>query len=739
MQINVSYDQSAGSLPAGFTAGISSAVIFFESQFTNPITINLHVGYGELNGSALPSKALAASQTFLSSYSYAQLRNALVSSASSSDDKTAVASLPTSDPTNGGHFFVTQTEAAALGLLSSAITINGYIGFSNTASFAYNTSNGVAAGQYDFFGAAAHEITEIMGRMLGVGQTLGGFVPNTYFPLDLFHYSAPGTRTFSGTQPGYFSPDGGTTNLGNFNTTSGGDFGDWAPSVGHDSFLAFTASGFVNPVTSSDLREMDVLGFTLGNGTTGPSLPAVPAPPTLHAPSLTKLNEPTVTGTADANDIVTIYDAAIVLGKTNASAAGTFSFTPSSALSDGTHFLAAIATDAVGQVSAVSPSVTMVIDTIAPAKPTLEAPGLTKFDEPVVDGTAEANSTVTLYDFSAALGTTKASAAGTFSFVPGTPLSDGMHTLTATATDAAGNVSSPSPTQTVLVNTALLTTQVGTNGGDVLQGTSNDIFYGGAGNDTIVGGTGINTSVYSGASTNYSITATAGGPTFTVQDKIGTDGIDTLINVQNVQFTDQTINSGLVIKAAALPAPDFVDLIELYVASFNRAPDALGLDYWASRFGDGMSLSDIARSFFVQPETTTALPSNLSNVDFVTKVYNNVLGRGPDAEGLTYWLNGLQDGSASRDTFLLSIIDGARASSGGSADAQYLANKEAVGAHFALAQGLNDIGLAKSAMANVDGTSASAMSANQMTDAYADTASTAIGSALVVKIVGIAA
>ncbi len=737
MLINVSYDQSTGSLPAGFTAGITSAVLFFESQFSNPITINLHVGYGEINGSVLPSGALGESEYFLSSYSYPQLRSALISSATSGDDKTAVATLPAADPTNGGHFFVAQAEAAALGLLSSGTTINGYVGFSNTASFAYNNSNGVPAGQYDFFGTAAHEISEVMGRELGVGQTIAGLA-NSYFPLDLFHYSAPGTRTFVGTQTGYFSPDGGTSNVGSFNTTPGGDFGDLASSVGNDSFRAFSGSGVVNPVTASDLREMNVLGYTQA-GAAGPSQPPVPTQPTLQAPSLTKFNEPTVTGTADANDTITIYDANTVLGTTNVSPAGTFSFTPSKALSDGTHLLAAIATDASGDVSVASPSVTMVIDTIAPAKPTLQAPGLTKFNEPLMDGTAEANSTVTLFDASAALGTTKASAAGTFSFVPSAPLGDGAHTLTATATDAAGNVSSPSPSETVLVNTALFATQVSTNGDDVMQGTSNDTFYGGAGNDIIIGGSGINTSVYSGAATNYTVTMTTGTPTFTVQDKVGTDGTDTLINVQNLQFTDQTLNSTWATKAAGLPAANFVDLTELYIASFNRAPDALGLDYWASRLSDGMSLVDIAKSFFVQPETVAAYPASQPTEAFVGAVYNNVLGRTADTAGLNYWVGQLQTGAVSKDVFLLDVIYGARARTGGVTDTLYLANKEAVGAHFALAQGLNDVNLAKVVMAGVDGTSASVTTANHLTDSFAGTASTAIGSELLVKIVGITA
>src|SRR5262249_25256048 len=89
-----------------------------------------------------------------------------------------------------------------------------------------------------------------------------GAVSNSYEPLDLFHYATSNhNRTFSGTTAGYFSPDGGVTNLDDFNTNPNGDFGDWAASAGNDSFLAFSNHTVANPVSAADLREMNVLGY----------------------------------------------------------------------------------------------------------------------------------------------------------------------------------------------------------------------------------------------------------------------------------------------------------------------------------------------------------------------------------------------------------------------------------------------------------------------------------------------
>src|SRR5215831_18243813 len=261
MNIVVSFDQSPASLPAGFTSAVASVVAFYQSQFTDNITFNLHVGFGEVHGSALSPGALGQSFWFLNSFSYTALRDALVADQKSNDDATALGNVPVTDPLGGTHtYWAAQVQAKALGLLSNSVVVDTYVGFSSTAAFDYDRSDGITAGQFDFFGVVAHEVAEVMGKNLLVGATIGT-TSNSYVLSDLFHFSSPGVRDFSGTTPGYFSPDGGNTNLDNFNTNPGGDFGDWAASAGNDSFLAFSNSGVVNAVTATDLRAMDILGW----------------------------------------------------------------------------------------------------------------------------------------------------------------------------------------------------------------------------------------------------------------------------------------------------------------------------------------------------------------------------------------------------------------------------------------------------------------------------------------------
>ena len=116
--INTSYDGSINSAPAGFSSAFQTAVNFFQSTFTDPITVNIKVGWGEIGGSAIASGALGESQTYLAGYySYNTVRNAMIRDAKTSADRSAVASLPSIDPTRGRYELMSTAEAKALAQL----------------------------------------------------------------------------------------------------------------------------------------------------------------------------------------------------------------------------------------------------------------------------------------------------------------------------------------------------------------------------------------------------------------------------------------------------------------------------------------------------------------------------------------------------------------------------------------------------------------------------------------------
>ena len=108
--INISWDSSVQSAPSGFTAGVLAAVQYLESQFSDPITINIAVGYGEVMNTAMGGGELGQSRWYLSSVGYSQLASALTADATSTSDASAVASLPAGNPVNGGTFWTTNAQ-----------------------------------------------------------------------------------------------------------------------------------------------------------------------------------------------------------------------------------------------------------------------------------------------------------------------------------------------------------------------------------------------------------------------------------------------------------------------------------------------------------------------------------------------------------------------------------------------------------------------------------------------------
>ncbi len=259
MNINLVFDQPLDALPAGFADDVVAVANFFQTQFTDGIAFDLHVGFGEIRDAPIEVGSIGRSLSFGHFYDYQAVKAALADHATSADDVSAVQALPDGNPIDGNPLlFLADAQASALSLLPSSATRDQYVGFSATASFQYDRSTGINAGSYDFMGIVAHEISEVLGRSLGVGERIVNKAP-TWFVTDLFHYSDVGVPDFS--RGGYASPDGGVTNLGDFNQQAAGDAGDWDRSLGNGAFLAFSPSGAVNDVTEMDLRLLDILGF----------------------------------------------------------------------------------------------------------------------------------------------------------------------------------------------------------------------------------------------------------------------------------------------------------------------------------------------------------------------------------------------------------------------------------------------------------------------------------------------
>ncbi len=107
-----------------------------------------------------------------------------------------------------------------------------------------------------------------------------------------------------------------------------------------------------------------------------------------------------------------------------------------------------------------APSITSVTDDVTPITGTVASGGSTNDTVLVLAGTAEANSTVTVYNGGTSLGTTSADGSGDWSFTTATLANGSTYTFNATATDAAGNISAASADYTVTVDTAAPTATV---------------------------------------------------------------------------------------------------------------------------------------------------------------------------------------------------------------------------------------------------------------------------------------
>lgn len=200
-------------------------------------------------------------------------------------------------------------------------------------------------------------------------------------------------------------------------------------------------------------------------------------------------------------------------------------------------------------------------------------------------------------------------------------------------------------------------TQVATQASEFLRGTqANDIIDTGGGDDTVVlaggddkvigganklainGGEGFDIAVidtdYLGSKQDY---GNASHYSVFIDTELKT--LQTYQHVERIEFNNGTIafdsdgNAGQAYR--------------LYQAAFDRKPDSPGLGYWIKQLDEKKTNAlDMANSFLISKEFTDSYGTKdtLSNTEFITLLYQNVLHRAPETAGLNYWLNDLNKG-----------------------------------------------------------------------------------------------
>ncbi len=147
------------------------------------------------------------------------------------------------------------------------------------------------------------------------------------------------------------------------------------------------------------------------------------------------------------------------------------------------------------------------------------------------------------------------------------------------------------------------------------------------------------------------------------------------------------------------PLMDYNDIVQgLYISFFGRPADSTGLTNFEAAFATINAPKDIqvleaayntdtdiqklVDSFGSSAESKALYSGDTS--DFVTAIYQNVLNRAPDAEGLAYWVDAIDRGVLTQSHASFSIMAGAMANgtAEGLIDQQLIAKKIMLGSDF---------------------------------------------------------
>jgi hypothetical protein len=187
------------------------------------------------------------------------------------------------------------------------------------------------------------------------------------------------------------------------------------------------------------------------------------------------------------------------------------------------------------------------------------------------------------------------------------------------------------------------------NPGEAVLGSQlADSLHGAANSGKIDGGAGLDTVVYQGAYSGYTVLHSAGG--FSV-GKGAAATADTLVNIERIKFADATV--ALDIDGVGGQA------YRIFQAAFDRAPDSVGLGFWIAAMDKGASLASVAQGFVDSKEFTDMYGAAPTNADLVGKFYEHVLHRAPEKAGYDFWLGVLDNHSATAVDVLVGISESA--------------------------------------------------------------------------------
>lgn len=193
---------------------------------------------------------------------------------------------------------------------------------------------------------------------------------------------------------------------------------------------------------------------------------------------------------------------------------------------------------------------------------------------------------------------------------------------------------------------AIIENAIGGSGNDILIGNSaNNTLTGGAGNDTIDGGAGIDTASYLDVYAHFTITPTGGN--FSISDKVGLNGIDTLSNIERLKFSDTNLALDITNGNAGLTAKILGGVFGTTSLS-NKAYVGIGLNH----LDGGMSYQNL-----ILLALNAQLGANYSNAAEVNLLYQNLAGILPSTTDLNYWVATITSGQHTQASLAIFAAD----------------------------------------------------------------------------------
>jgi hypothetical protein len=244
-----------------------------------------------------------------------------------------------------------------------------------------------------------------------------------------------------------------------------------APATHQITATAYDANGSV----LNSAAALTLIVDTSALATSPPNLAAASDNGLSDSDNITNDVTPTIDGTAEAGAAVTVSDGGIILSTVTADPSGVWSLTTTT-MTDGDHVITATQTDVAGNSSVASATLTITIDSAAPAAPgapdldtasdsgtsvyngvggdlaALVTDDITKITTPTFSGTGEVGSLIALTSsVDGALGTATADSGGAWSVTAST-LTEGVHDITAISTDVAGGISGQSTALSITID-----------------------------------------------------------------------------------------------------------------------------------------------------------------------------------------------------------------------------------------------------------------------------------------------